>query len=299
MENIWIVIPLHNREELTKLCLESLRWQSCQKFKVLVFDDGSTDGTATMIEREYPEVVLLRGDGNYWWARSMNKGIQYALNNGAEYIVSLNNDTELSNNYIKAFIAGLEKYPNTLQGSLVYSKRTKKLIYDGLIRNWRKAKSERISDLYEEGNLPDFIEVTYLPGRGTLIPARVFNDIGFYDAENFPQCAADYDFSMRAAIAGYMLKVNTKAILYSLSEVSGSISFKDPYSLKNLFGYLTNIKSNCNMKVVFKFYCRHCPKKYLVYHLAKFYSLNIGSYIKGWLQSKSGVFKHRRWYPKN
>ncbi len=292
MENIWIVIPVYNRRELTKLCLESLGRQSYQKFKVLVFDDGSTDGTATMIKREYPEVILLRGDGSYWWARSMNEEIRYALNNGAEYIVSLNNDTELSKNYIKAFITGLEKHPNALQGSLTYSKRTKKLIYDGLIMNWRKAKTERISDLYEEGNLSDFIEVTYLPGRGTLIPARVFSNIGFFDAENFPQCGADYDFSLRAAKAGNMLKVNTKAILYSLSEVTGAMTFKDPYSLKNLFGYLTSIKSNCNMRILFKFYCRHCPRKYLIYNLAKIYSLNIGRYIKAWLQSKSGVFSY-------
>lgn len=290
---IFIVIPVHNRKELTRLCLESLRGQDYQGFKVLVFDDGSTDGTATMIAGEYPEIVLLKGDGSYWWSRSVNEGIRYALNNRADYVLTFNNDVELAKDYISSFIPGIEKYPNALQGSLTYDIRTRKIVYDGLIRNWRKAKIERICDLYEKGNFPHFIRVTHLPGRGILIPSKVFTDIGFFDAKNFPQSAADYDFSLKAAKAGYSVIVNTRVILYSLGEMTGS-TFRDPYSLKNLFGYLTSLKSNYNIRILFKFYCRHCPKKYFVYNLAKIYALGIGSYIKGWLQNKSGSSNYGR-----
>lgn len=285
MVNIWIVIPVHNGKKLTQLCLESLRKQDYQGFNVLVFDDGSNDGTATMIAREFPEVVLLRGDGNYWWSRSMNEGIRYALDKGADHIISLNNDVELAEDSIGSLMAGIEKYPGALQGSLAYDKKTKTLVYDGLIMNWRKAKLERISDLYEGESLPDFMEVSHLPGRGTLIPAKVFNDIGFFDAENFPQYAADFDFCLRAAKAGYTVGVNTKAILYSLSEDS-AMRFKNPYSLKNLFGYLTSIKSTASVRILPKYYLRHCPKRYLPYNLVKSYLLSIGRYVLRWLQSK-------------
>ena len=61
---IYIVIPVFNRKQFTKDCLDSLRKQTDKRFKVVVVDDGSTDGTSDMLKEEYPEVHILYGDGN-------------------------------------------------------------------------------------------------------------------------------------------------------------------------------------------------------------------------------------------
>ena len=60
---IHIVIPVYNRRDITRNCLLSLREQTHTDFQVVVIDDGSTDGTSEMIQKEFPEVVLLMGDG--------------------------------------------------------------------------------------------------------------------------------------------------------------------------------------------------------------------------------------------
>jgi GT2 family glycosyltransferase len=78
-KNIFIVIPVHNRKHFTRACLLSIRKQTLPNFKVIVVDDGSTDGTGEMIEEGFPDVILLKGDDNLWWTGDTNIGVEYAL----------------------------------------------------------------------------------------------------------------------------------------------------------------------------------------------------------------------------
>jgi GT2 family glycosyltransferase len=89
---IYIVIPVFNRINFTRECLISLRGQTYTDYKTLVVDDGSTDDTEEIIKREFPEVKVLKGDGNLWWTGATNMGIEYALKIGHEndFILTLN-----------------------------------------------------------------------------------------------------------------------------------------------------------------------------------------------------------------
>ena len=64
---VFVVIAVHNRRVITSQCLEKLQKQSYNPVKIIVIDDGSTDGTAEMIRKDYPNVIILIGDGNFWW----------------------------------------------------------------------------------------------------------------------------------------------------------------------------------------------------------------------------------------
>ena len=106
---IYIIIPVHNRKEYTKNCLLSLRKQTEKNFKTVIIDDGSTDGTAEMLAKEFPEVHVIKGDGNLWWAAATNLGVKYALKNDADFILTLNNDTIASENYLEKMVYWAEK----------------------------------------------------------------------------------------------------------------------------------------------------------------------------------------------
>ena len=71
---ISIVIPVHNRREFTRQCLACLAVQTYRNVQTIVVDDGSTDGTDIMISQEFPDVVVMRGDGNLWWTEATNWG---------------------------------------------------------------------------------------------------------------------------------------------------------------------------------------------------------------------------------
>ena len=92
-ELIYIIIPVHNRKEITLKCLDILQKNGdLDIYYVIVVDDGSTDGTSEAIQSLYPNITILVGDGNLWWTGAIKKGMEYAYDKGAEYFIWLNDD---------------------------------------------------------------------------------------------------------------------------------------------------------------------------------------------------------------
>src|SRR5436190_2986925 len=91
----WMVIPVHNRREVTLACLRALASDGILDWAtILIVDDGSTDGTGEAIAGEFPRVVVLRGNGSWWWAGAIRRGMELALARGAARIFWLNDDCQ-------------------------------------------------------------------------------------------------------------------------------------------------------------------------------------------------------------
>src|SRR5258707_1027535 len=117
---IYIVIPVHNRLEATRECLESLRNQTYTCFRIVLIDDGSTDGTSEFVKENYPDVTVLTGDGNLWWTGATNLGVRYALKicGPDDYVLTLNNDTVLPAKYLEIMMSLARRVPKALIGSI-------------------------------------------------------------------------------------------------------------------------------------------------------------------------------------
>ena len=63
---LYVVIPVFNRIQHTTRCLQTLERQSCGNFTIVLVDDGSTDGTARLIEKRFPWVHRIAGNGSWW-----------------------------------------------------------------------------------------------------------------------------------------------------------------------------------------------------------------------------------------
>lgn len=89
----FILIPVHNRREITRAALRGLRDDGVLAWAtVLVIDDGSSDGTGETVAAEFPTVAQLRGPGDWWWGGAIRRGMEWALARGAGRIFWLNDD---------------------------------------------------------------------------------------------------------------------------------------------------------------------------------------------------------------
>ena len=149
-KSLFIIIPVHNRKIFTRECLLSLVNQTCRNFNIIVIDDGSTDETGEMINSEFPDVILLKGDGNLWWTKATNIGVKYALKQNAEYILTLNDDTILSADYIEKMIYWSKKKQDALLGSLALDIKSKEPVYGGEIINWKKVNSQFLLNILDQ-----------------------------------------------------------------------------------------------------------------------------------------------------
>jgi GT2 family glycosyltransferase len=251
---LYIVIPVHNRIHLTRGCLVSLRGQTAQNSKIIVIDDGSTDGTSEMIEREFPEVVLLHGDGNLHWTGAINVGIRHALQSAGvtDYILLLNDDVVLDSDYCHNIVNAAHIKPGSIIGSVEVSVSNPAVIDDGGVAvDWITARhrvlhhGEKLSSFGKDY----FQEVSILTGRGTLYPVSVFNNVGLFDDKHFKACG-DTELPRRAFLEGYPLYVCYDAVVKTTSDDKNSkhINKKSRYAISDMWKYYFGIQSNCRLK---------------------------------------------------
>ena len=276
---IHIVIPVHNRLSYTMGCLASLRNQSVSDFQTVVIDDGSTDGTEETIRKLFPEVIILKGDGTLWWSGATNLGVKYALENNADYILTLNNDTLAPPNYIEKMLYWATRQPKSILGSMAIDAESGEIIFAGERVDWKKARYIPLLDYREPGCNTGLHEVTHLPGRGTLIPRMVFENVGYYDQEKMPQYAADFDLTHRAIRQGYKVFCNYDAKLKIFPQESGGKELRKSKSLRNFWIHLFGKKGAGNLKVFYYYSRKNCPREYFLY----FFLIGAGRRIMGYI----------------
>ena len=105
--SISVIIPTYNRFVALQNALASVYAQTLPPSEVIVVDDGSTDGTAEMVRREYPDVKLLI-QNNQGVSAARNTAIQVAE---GDWIALLDSDDEWLPKKLETQMAALEKAP--------------------------------------------------------------------------------------------------------------------------------------------------------------------------------------------
>jgi N-acetylglucosaminyl-diphospho-decaprenol L-rhamnosyltransferase len=173
----------------------------------------------------------------------------------SDAVLVINDDLEVYPDYLETLYRLWQSMPRTLIGSVLVDIDNPDVIYNGgNMVNWWTAK---MTALHRGERLANFdknqhVEVSFLTGRGTLIPVQVFNDIGLYDDKHFQQCG-DTELPVRAKNAGYRLIVSYGAIVKTPVTTSDPVNVADHYSLKDLKTYFLGIKSNCRLRYRFFF----------------------------------------------
>ena len=101
------VIANRNRRSLLQSCLTSLDDQSYAHLQIVVVDNCSSDGSATLVRTEFPSVHVVELDKNRGFAQASNIGIKEAQ---GEYIALLNNDATAEPDWVAELVNALETH---------------------------------------------------------------------------------------------------------------------------------------------------------------------------------------------
>lgn len=286
---IFIVIPVHNRKQLTRRCLLSLSKQTVSNITTIVVDDGSVDGTSEMIKNEFPQVVLLHGNGDLWWTEGTNVGIRYALScnpgNEENFILTINDDTEVNSDYLSTLLSAYYQNKPCLVGSAcVDINNPNRLEYAGLKMNLYWSGETHLASHFGYNyqralSSSSIIDTDSLPGRGVLIPFSVFEKVGLYDADHFKQYMADIEFSVRARKAGYRLIVSLSSLVMSHIDATG-LQMKPDLSFRKFWNGLSSTRSPINLSLRYHFAMRHAPTRWL------YFLLDVGRIFTGYFKRR-------------
>lgn len=276
---LYIIIPVFNRWRYTRACLESLRQQTSPAFRTMVVDDGSTDETAAALAQDYPEVEVVTGDGNLFWTAGVNAGIRRALALGATRVMTLNNDVITAPDFVAQMLAAADQHPTAVLGSLEFDANTNQVIYGGERLDFRTNTRHDLLDELSADQRRGLHPVTYLPGRGLLIPKAVIDKIGLFDEKRLPHYLADFDYTSVARRAGFPVYCNYDAKLSTYPEESGQTLTRQQRSLKGYYQHLFSIRGGGNMVNFTHFAFKNCPKPYLPYFLLNGYARRLVGYF--------------------
>lgn len=261
-----VVIPVRNRLAATVRFLESFRQVSYPAYTLVVVDDGSTDGTGDVLREQFPEVVCLKGDGNLWWARSTNLGVRYALEQGYSHVLTINNDTLVSPDFLTHLVRTSLAHPGCIIGSRINFLSHPRVIWSvGGYMNWQEGI---ILQLRDHGGQEEEVlasranpcPVEILTGCGTLVPAECYRRVGLYDAHSCPQYHADSEFILRAGKRGHAALVDLEAVIWN--DVTSTCMSR------NLF----RRRSPWFWRAILAIHLRYCPRRFLFRSLRGYYS---------------------------
>jgi GT2 family glycosyltransferase len=295
MAAIAFVIPVHNRLKYTQECLEILNQQkdtslfTKNRIFIIVTDDGSTDGTGEWIKSNYPDVIVLNGDGDLWYSGSMNKGMRYAFNKlGCDFIMVWENDIYPVNNYFDNLQGIIEQWDGkTVICSKLYYKIRPEIIF-GIGGTFDPKTGSRSLIGRQETDGPQYnkiIEVDWFLGQGVLIHRSIVEKAGYFDDINFPQYHADIDYGVRMKEAGFKNLVYPNLQLLNDTETTGMSHIKDK-TFRQFFESLVSIKSNSNISKDFAFNRKHATSLLAYNYILKKYGIYAASFLKwkvlGW-----------------
>src|SRR5688572_10915148 len=92
--SVWAIVLTHGgAEEITAACIDSLLAQDCGNLVVLLVDNASFDGSGERLRDRYPQVRYMNTGGNLGYTGGNNRGMRFALDQVADFLLVINNDT--------------------------------------------------------------------------------------------------------------------------------------------------------------------------------------------------------------
>ncbi len=254
---VYAIIPVHNRLKYTRQVLHDLMAQTAvQHLKICVVDDGSTDGTGEAISSEYPDVKMIRGNGNLYWTGAVALAVETLMPSLADddYFLLVNNDSCLPETTIESLLS--EAYtPRTCVVPIAVEG------IEATACGWAEDSApilnniDAINGTSIMGNRRFGLRTFY--GRCSLFPARAVKDAGNFDPKSFPHYHGDSDFGYRTSKAGYQVIATSKVAISVIENTQTTglhASFFDgPQSLSSVLHYLTSIKSIDNYKYLWRY----------------------------------------------
>lgn len=193
-----VVIPNYNGLKFLDTCMEALKAQTYRAFKVLVIDNGSTDGSVEWLKERGIDTIFL--PENIGFSGAVNIGIKASA---TPYVILLNNDTRADSYFVAEMIRAIERSPR------IFSVSSK------MIQMGRPDRMDDAGDMYsvlgwafqrgvgrDAGKYRRSRRVFSACAGAAIYRRAVFEEIGYFDERHFAYLE-DMDVGYRARLYGY------------------------------------------------------------------------------------------------
>ena len=284
---IAIIIINWNTYQLTFNCLKSLKACTYKNKTIFLVDNGSKDGSGDKIAFEFPDINFIKNEINEGFTGANNKALKVILKQNFDYVLLLNNDTEVKPNFLSLLEARMDSDQNLAATQpLILDFPNKNTIWNGggSFNSFFGLSKTRYNGLIYKPQLKIETFTEWISGCCILVKIEVIKKVGLLDNRFFAYFE-DVDWSIRMTKLGYKLGVVPKSIIYHQS--SGSTKMNNTSNEGNLspYAHYLNVRNHIYLikKHTFFFNSFGC----WIYQILKITSYSIYFILRG----RFGKFK--------
>ncbi len=200
MSDVSVIIPNFRGEKFIRGCLDSLKEQTFTDFDIIVVDNLSPDDSALIVEREYPEVKLIKLSDNFGFSRAVNEGIKAS---DSPFVILLNNDTKADLFFVENLLKAIKTDDRIFSVSAKMLNMSEPDRIDGAgdlycALGWAFARGkDKRAHRYEKTT-----DIFASCGGAAIYRRSILDEIGWFDEFHFAYLE-DVDIGYRARIMGY------------------------------------------------------------------------------------------------
>ncbi|MGN0435176.1 MAG: glycosyltransferase family 2 protein [Wujia sp.] len=213
-----IILVNYNGYNDTIECIKSIHRCDYNEYKIIVVDNCSSDFSAEKLEgcKDEFDFYLIKSDENGGFATGNNIGIRYALEQGADYVLLLNNDTLVEPDFLRKLVKAYEKHNKCgiAIGKIYYEADRQRIWYAGgslsklTGRNAHYGYNEIDKGLYDKECI-----VTFATGCMMLISRAVLEQVGLL-SEDYFMYEEDADYCAKVSRMGYNIIYEPGSVVY-------------------------------------------------------------------------------------
>ena len=289
--SIAVILVNWKKYNLTSKCIDSLNKSNYKNFKIILVDNEYSEKSLIDLRNKHKELIVFKEKNNLGFAGGNNIGIRYALENDYDYIMLLNNDTEVKENFILPLVERIEKdhFLGAVQ-PLILNFSNKSIIWNagGKLNKFLGLTSTRLNNNKLNSSIVFDDYTDWISGCCILIKSEILTKVGLLD-EKFFNYYEDVDWSLRMKNLGYDLGFVKESIIYHHGSSSsknkktkeGVISSKIHYF--NIRNHILLLKKHKNLFNFFGIVFFQIIKttSYIFYFLIKFRFNKLTMVLKG------------------
>jgi GT2 family glycosyltransferase len=261
--NISVIILTINQKERTLKCLSSLFAINPPPCQVLVWDNGSTDGTQDAVQSKFPQVTVHHHATNLGVASGRNAAAQLAIQRfKSTYLLFLDNDMLLEPGFIEALVAPFssdEKVGQT-QAKLLFMEDKQRLNDGGGARiNFVLWQVSPVGYGEIDRGQYDTIKPCIACGGAMMVRSDIFEQLGGFDPIFDPFGPEDIDFSLRLQKTGYIALYVPQAIAHHAVSHSFGEGYSEEYARHKSRHWLSFMRRHASFGQKLKFYTIGMP----------------------------------------
>lgn len=214
-----VILVNYNGKQYNTACIESLfAAHGADEMRIIMVDNASQDGSVELLREQYGktgDLELIALDDNFGFSYANNVGIRCAEEWGADYMLLLNNDTEIASDMLLRLLECAKRHPDSMIVPKIYYSDNRKCIWSAGGRVspviW-KVRHIGLNEM-DVGEYEQETEVGFATGCCLFIPMNVIRRAGVLD-ERFFLYYEDTEFSFRLRKMGIAIYYCPQAMMY-------------------------------------------------------------------------------------